>query len=65
MAASDQRRLNENGPAETSSSYSVGKWKPTIGCRWQTYSGESARHLATNRTFKQIESEKEVTDVAR
>jgi hypothetical protein len=27
--------------------------------RWQTYTGESARHLATNRTFRQIESERE------
>ena len=37
----------------------------TIVRRWQTYTGESARHLPTNRTFKQIESEREVADVAR
>jgi DNA modification methylase len=37
----------------------------TIVRRWQTYTGESARHLPTNRTFKQIESESEVADVVR
>jgi DNA modification methylase len=37
----------------------------TIVRRWQTYTGESARHLLTNRTFKQIESEREVSDVTR
>jgi DNA modification methylase len=37
----------------------------TIVRRWQTYTGESARHLPTNRTFKQIESKREVADVAR
>jgi DNA modification methylase len=37
----------------------------TIVRRWQTYTGESARSLPTNRTFKQIESEREVADVAR
>jgi len=37
----------------------------TVVRRWQTYTGESARHLPTNRTFKQIESEREVADVAR
>ena len=37
----------------------------TIVRRWQTYTGEAARHLPTNRTFKQIESEREVADVAR
>jgi hypothetical protein len=65
MAASDQRRFNETGLAKTSSSCSVGNWKPTIVRRWQTYTGESARHLPTNRTFKQIESERELADVAR
>ena len=38
----------------------------TVVRRWQTYTGGSARHLQTSRTFKQIESEKEVAaDVAR
>jgi len=37
----------------------------TIVRRWQTYTGESARHLPTNRTFKQMESEREVADVSR
>lgn len=38
----------------------------TVVRRWQTYTGGSARHLQTSRTFKQIESEREVAaDVAR
>jgi DNA modification methylase len=37
----------------------------TIVRRWQTYTGESARHLPTNRIFRQIESEREVANVAR
>ena len=41
------------------------RYVDTIVRRWQTYTGESARHLATNRTFKQIESEAEVADVTR
>jgi DNA modification methylase len=41
------------------------RYADTIVRRWQTYSGESARHLPTNRTFKQIESEREVADVVR
>ena len=41
------------------------RYADTIVRRWQTYTGESARHLPTNRTFKQIESEREVADVIR
>ena len=41
------------------------RYVDTIVRRWQTYTGESARHLSTKRTFKQIESEREVSDVAR
>ena len=41
------------------------RYVDTIVRRWQTYTGESARHLPTNRTFKQIESEREVADVIR
>jgi DNA modification methylase len=41
------------------------RYVDTIVRRWQTYTGESARHLPTNRSFKQIESEREVADVAR
>jgi len=41
------------------------RYVDTIVRRWQTYTGESARHLPSNRTFKQIESEREVADVAR
>lgn len=37
----------------------------TIIRRWQAYSGESARHLGTNLTFKQIESERQVADAAQ
>ena len=38
----------------------------TVVRRWQTYTGGSARHLQTSRTFKQIQSEREVAaDVAR
>jgi DNA modification methylase len=37
----------------------------TVVRRWQTYTGESARHLPTKRAFKQIESEREGADVAR
>ena len=37
----------------------------TIIRRWQAYSGESAHHLGTNLTFKQIESERQVADAAQ
>ena len=37
----------------------------TIVRRWQTFTGESARHLQTNRTFKQIDSEREDAHGAR
>ena len=41
------------------------RYVDTIVRRWQTYTRESARHLPSNRTFKQIESEREVANVAR
>jgi DNA modification methylase len=37
----------------------------TIVRRWQTYTGEAARHLPSNRSFEQIESERQVADGAR
>ena len=40
------------------------RYVDTIIRRWQTYSGELARHLPLNRSFKQIESERQVADVA-
>ena len=36
----------------------------TVVRRWQTYTGGSARHLPTNRTFEQIESEREVAPMS-
>lgn len=33
--------------------------------RWQTYTGESARHLTSNLTFQQLESEREGVNVTR
>jgi DNA modification methylase len=37
------------------------RYVDTIIRRWQTFTGESARHLPTNRTFQEIESQRELT----
>jgi DNA modification methylase len=41
------------------------RYVDTIIRRWQTFTGDSARHLPTNRTFQEIGSQREITDVAR
>lgn len=41
------------------------RYVDTIIRRWQSYAGESARHLSTNRTFEETSAERETTDVAR
>jgi DNA modification methylase len=41
------------------------RYVDTIVRRWQSYTGEVARHCRTNKTFTQLESEREMADVAR
>jgi len=41
------------------------RYVDTIIRRWQAYTGESARHQLTNRTFEQTEKERRTADVAR
>jgi DNA modification methylase len=41
------------------------RYVDTIIRRWQSYCGESARHLPTSRTFQEVEAKSEITDVVR